>query len=137
MSAPGETKPVRLLIVEDARHVIDDLRDAFTGSRFECEVALDIRTALDILAERHMDAVVVDARLVPAGRCAVPDLIGQLKSLAPLARVVIFNGVTSSVTQRRLRRLGADGYLSKNSDLASVERSIRRRGPHADQAGRR
>lgn len=121
-----ESSRLRLLVVENARHIIDELRDAFAGGRSECEVALDIQTARAILAERRMDAIIVDARTVSAGRSRISDLIKQFKALDASMKIVIFNGGTSTLTQRRLRRLGADGYLSRKSDLKAVERSVRR-----------
>jgi len=41
-------------------------------------------------------------------------------------KVVIFNGITGKASQRRLRRMGADGYLSKRSGIEALERSARR-----------
>ena len=116
----------RLLIVEDARHVIDELRDAFAEGQLECEVVLDVQTARDILGERHMDIAVIDARIVPGGAKGIPELIGQFRALAPLVRIVVFNGVTSQLVQRRMRRLGAAGYLSQKSDIRAVIRSVRK-----------
>jgi len=116
----------RLLLVEDDRHAIDELRDMLSEKGFECEVTLGLETAQEILSERHMDAVIVNAKCGPLPTGGVRGLIGNLKNLAPSAKIVIFNGVTSKVLQRRLRRLGADGYLSERSDLRAVARSVER-----------
>ena len=116
----------RLLLVEDDRHAIDELRDMLSEKGFECEVALGLETAQEILSERRMDAVIANAKCEQLPSGGVRGLIGSLRKLAPSAKIVIFNGVTSKVLQRRLRRLGADGYLSERSDLRAVARSVER-----------
>lgn len=116
----------RLLLLEHDRHVIDELRDMLVSGGFECEVALTPETAEEILAERYMDAVVADAKVIPAPPGGVRGLIQRLKAVAPLTKVVVFNGVTSKATQRKMRRLGAEGYLGRRSDLKAVVRSVQR-----------
>ena len=116
----------RLLLVEHDRHVLDELRDMLVEHGFECEVALSVETAWDILSERHMDAVVVNAKIQPSPSGGVRGLIRTLKRLAPTARIIIFNGVTNKVIQRRLRRQGVEGHLSERSDLKAVARCVAR-----------
>jgi len=118
--------PCRLLIVENDQHLIDQLRRLFASTPFECEVARSLRTAEAILAERRIDVVAVDATLESLPRGGVPVLIQGLKARAPSMKVVIFNGITGKASQRRLRRMGADGYLSKRCGLEALERSARR-----------
>ena len=127
MAAPtGRAINRRLLLVEHDRHAIDELRDMLSESGLECEVALGLQTAEEILSERHMDAVVVNVKCEPLPSGGVWGLIRRLKKLAPATRIVIFNGVTNKLVQRRLRRLGADGFLSERSDLRAVARSVER-----------
>jgi DNA-binding NtrC family response regulator len=116
----------RLLLVEQDPHVIDELRDHFGGPMFECEVALNIETAWQVLDERRMDAIVVDVENESIEIEDIPDLIPKLKEKDEEMNVVIFNGVSDKPTQRKMRRLGADGYLSVKSDLNAVVRSVRR-----------
>ena len=116
----------RVLLIEHDRHVIDELRDTLAGDGFECEVALTVQTAEDILSERYMAGVVVNAKIDPAPAGGERGLIRRLKKLSPSTRIIIFNGVTNKIIQRRLRRLGADGYLSERSDMQAVKRSVQR-----------
>lgn len=113
----------RLLLVEASRRSIDALRDAFTELGYECEVALDLKTARNILGERQMDLAVINAK--------VPDerdekLVQELKADAPAMRLIIYNGTSNKTRQRKLRRIGADSYLSAASDLRAVIRSVQR-----------
>ena len=93
---------------------------------FECEVALNMETAWQVLDERRMDVIVVDAEDESIDIEDIPDLIPRLKEKDEEMKVVIFNGVSDKKTQRKMRRLGADGYLSEKSDLSAVVRSVRR-----------
>lgn len=53
-------------------------------------------------------------------------LIGELKAIDPDMALVIFNGTKKKALQRKLRRLGAHGYLSEASDLPAVVRTVQR-----------
>ena len=103
MAASREEVMVRrLLLVEDQRHNIDELRDAFAEEGYECEVALDFATARYILHERMMDLAVVNSDLAD-----MPDdrLIREMKSCNSAMFLVIYNGRATKARQRKLRRL--------------------------------
>ena len=125
-TSPRPRAGSRLLFVEQDPHVIDTLRDMFSRCAFECEVALSVETAEVILAERRMNVIVVDATTDPLPRGGIPSLIQRLRAADGEMKIVVFNGVGRKATQRRMRRLGADGYLSKKSDLNAVSRSVYR-----------
>ena len=114
---------MRLLIVEHNRHSIEELRDIFAAEGFECEVALSFPTARRILRERKMDVAVIDACLEDMSQ---KEVIRELKTRYPGMRLVIFNGVKNKTQQRRMRKLGADSYLSKASDFSAVARAVDR-----------
>jgi len=117
---PESGRHVRVLIVEADRRLIEDLRDMFTRNELECEVALDLATARGILAERRMDLALVDASLPDVNGV---EVIREFKENYPCMNLVLFNGVSKKTEQRRMRRLGADSYLSKTSDLKAVLRA--------------
>ena len=114
---------MRLLILEEDRHNIDELRDFFSAQGCECEVALDLETARRILSERVMEIAAVN---VQTARISEEDLIRDFRSRVPSLSLVLYNGTGKKSLQRRLRRLGADSCLSKKSDLESVVRAIAR-----------
>ena len=116
----------RLLLVEQDPHVIDELRDLFAGRLYECEVALNVETAFTILQERQMDVAVVDANEESIPESGIGELIDRFKELDPEMNIVIFNGTADKSVQRKMRRRGADGYLSEKSDIKAVARSTRR-----------
>ncbi len=118
----GMTAP-RLLIVENDRHSFDELRAAFAEEGLECEVALDLETALSILDERHMDLAVVNAQLAEGDD---EGLIESLHGKCPGLRLVLYEGTAERARRRRLRRMGADSYLTTASDLGAVVRAATR-----------
>ncbi len=66
---------VRILVVDDAPAVRSALERALQLDRYEVELARDGREALDVLAQRHVDAVVLDIgmpRLDGLEVCAAP-----------------------------------------------------------------
>ena len=125
MTSPSRRRQVfRVLLVERDQHALDELRELLDGRRFEAEVALSVETGEEILAERRMDAVIVNGAMDAFPRGGVPALIRRLKEMDGGMKVVIFNGVARKSAQRRMRRLGADGYLGKGGDLKDVQRSV-------------
>ncbi|MHC5034364.1 MAG: response regulator [Planctomycetota bacterium] len=118
-----EVARFRLLLLEEHRHSIDELRDVFTQAGCECEVALDLATARNILQERMMDLVVVNAALSEVDDEA---LIRELKAHDPDMSVIIYGATADRTEQRRLRRLGAASYLSEASDLKAVARAVQK-----------
>lgn len=114
------------MLVEQDPHIIDEWRDQFSDPMFECEVALDLETAMNVLEEREMDAMVIDAGDEAVEQDNVPELIERLKEHNDSMKIVVFNGISDKRHQRKMRRIGADGYLSEKSDLSAVIRSVRR-----------
>lgn len=124
MNVVGQSaRRYRLLIVETDRHSFDEMRQAFLGQGHECEVALDLETALNILDERRMDIAVVNTELA---ECEDEELVDRLQERARGIRIALYNGTTDRARQRRLRRRGADSYLSEDSDIPAVIRAVQR-----------
>jgi DNA-binding NtrC family response regulator len=113
----------RVLIVDADRHSFDQLRDEFVQAGCECEVALDLDTARQILSERMMDMIVFNAELPGFDDEA---MVEEMAEADPAMRIVIFNGSGDKSRQRRIRRMGASSYLSSASDQAAVVRAVMR-----------
>jgi DNA-binding response OmpR family regulator len=111
----------RLLLVEDDRHTIDELRDLFTERGYECEVALDLATARNILTERMMDMTVINASLPGVND---EELVRELRARDSAMALVFYNGSKDKTRQRKLRSMGAESYLSNASDLRAVGRAV-------------
>ncbi len=111
----------RLLLVEEDRHSIDELRDLFTEHGYECEVALDLGTARSILGVRMMDLAAVNAALPGVND---EEVIREFHERDRAMSLVIYNGTSDKARQRKLRSMGAGSYLSKAGDLKAVAKAV-------------
>ena len=113
----------RLLLLEGNRHSIDELRDVFTAGGYECEVALDLATARNVLNDRVMDVAVINASLPGIND---EEVIREFRGRNSEMSLVVYSGMKDRARQRRLRALGADSYLSTASDLKAVEKAVKK-----------
>jgi len=111
----------RLLLVEEDRHSIDELRDLFTERGYECEGALDLATARSILNDRMMDLTAVNAALPGVND---EEIIREFHERDRTMSLVVYNGTSDKARQRKLRSMGADSYLSKAGDLKAVAKAV-------------
>ncbi len=122
MTAPGISRPDRVLVVEQDRERARELRSLFSRDGYECEVALDLETAEQVTSDRRMEAVVVDLAVDGVSADDALDIFGSTGEYG----LIFFNGSTDDSVQRRCRREGADSYLSHKSDLKRVFNAARR-----------
>lgn len=124
-TAGGEARRIRVLVAEDN----DDLRRILSAS-------LDAEPDLECVGR-----VATPDQVLPLAREVVPDVvvldllleggsslhvIRELKTLLPAARVVMYSGYGSDVTERESRRRGACAFVVKSGDLQPLLDTIRR-----------
>ena len=107
----------RVLIIEANRRTVDELQERFEHHGIEAEVALSVSVGLDILAERQMDAAVVDAELEEKDRW---PLLKEMRQRAPNVPVVLINGWKSKGISKLARRAGAARFLASPVDVEKV-----------------
>ena len=107
----------RVLIIEADRRTVDELQERFERHGIEAEVALNAEVGLDILAERRMDAAIVDAELEERNKW---PLLKQLRQKAPEVPVVMINGWKSKGISKLARRAGAARFLVSRFDAEKV-----------------
>ena len=106
----------RLLLVDD------DLAFTRTAARvlerrgFEPLVANDISAAL-LLADASLPYAVIDLMI---GNESGLTLVPKLRALNPAMRILVLTGYASITTAVEAIKLGADNYLSKPADAASI-----------------
>lgn len=124
--------PARVLVVEDdpeMRDVYKRFFDAWTDEGFVAEIVADGEKALEVMARRPVDLLVVDWRLpgLPG-----PSLVSALRA-HPRTRsvgVLMVSGRTRLEDELAALEAGSDDYLSKPVDerrLLARLRSLRRR----------
>lgn len=119
------TETIRILLVEDSTGdswLIQQLLAEVSDPAIQLEVAEQLSTALDRLAEEHFQAVLLDLSL--------PDSQGletflQVHTHAPEAAVVILTGLADEALGRIAVREGAQDYLLKGQvDSARLARAL-------------
>ncbi|HVM53685.1 MAG TPA: response regulator transcription factor [Acidimicrobiales bacterium] len=115
---------LRILCVDDQRAFVEALSIALNAERGLAVVATapDIDTALQIVASEPVDVVVMDVDLP-----RVDGIEGtrQIKRLRPDVRVVVLTAFASLDGTARAIAAGADAYLSKDTPMDEVARTVR------------
>jgi two-component system, NarL family, response regulator DevR len=116
---------ITILIVDDSGLVREGLR-AVIEAEDDLEVVGSAGTAHEALAmAAHVDpdVVVLDVRLPDRGGI---EICGDIRKVAPAARVLLCSGVADGSTLIEAARAGADGFISKEATNAEIVDAIRR-----------
>ena len=136
MTVPGlPTMTERILIVDDAPSLLDNLREALQESGYEVMTATDGLSALQIMSAQHIDLVLADI--------AMPHLNGyqlyeRVRQNPQWVRIpfIFLTARTLDSDIRYGKELGADDYLVKPiqmEDLLAVVRGKLRRARQLEQ----
>lgn len=104
---------MKCLIIDDDPDFADLLVHRLQGA--DVTIANTRREALDILARRTPDVIILDLRLPDSDPAATMDWIGELKRSAPRAAIVVMTGDERESTRTEALLHGADRYLEKNA----------------------
>lgn len=107
---------MKILIVEDERHLADGLRFNLEAEGFVVEIAADGRQALEILAPENepFDVIVLDVMLPEIGGFEVAQTLRQNENFTPILMLTA-RGRPEDVLQGFAS--GADDYLPKPFEL--------------------
>lgn len=112
----------RILIIEDERQTVDELRDNLELYGYETEVALTVPVGFSIVEQRKMDLAVVGEEVHEVSGL---DILKKLKELDAEIRVVMITSQRSKRYQASLLKSGAHGVLTqpleKESSLKLIE----------------
>lgn len=126
----GESRPARILIVDDDRDILDSLRDIIElETTSEVEVAADIFSARQIADDLNPDLVLLDVQL---GNTIGLSLIPPFKARNPNVVCIVMTAYRDAEYAVTAVRSGADDYLFKPLDpenlLASIDRHLVKQG---------
>jgi DNA-binding NtrC family response regulator len=112
---------VRVLVVEDERHVAAVLHDALIDFGYEVRLASDGASALAIAPTYRPDVVLLDL--------AMPEIPGdvvlaRLKAADPELPVIVVTGNTDTERARATLASGAFDYVAKPFDLDNLARVL-------------
>lgn len=106
---------MKILIVEDEQHLAEGLRFNFEAEGFAAELATDGQAALDMLAERKFDAVVLDVMLP---RRDGFEVAAEMRERGDHTPVLMLTALGRPEDVLKGFEAGADDYLAKPFDLA-------------------
>ncbi len=102
--------PASILVVDDERNILLTLSQALQLEGYHVELASDAKVALDVLAARPVDAVLMDVKM--------PDMdgltaLGRMRTLNPELPVIMMSGHGTIDTAVKATQLGARDFLEK------------------------
>lgn len=112
----------RILIIEDARQTVDDLRDYFELEGYETEVALDSQVAISIVAERKMSLAFLGMEVneVPA-----VEIIKELRGIDPALPIIIIYENKPKRAEAALTKAGIRDFMAKPLDKDIVIKKVK------------
>jgi two-component system response regulator MprA len=109
--------PARILVVEDDYLIREVLNTALSDEGYTVDVAEDGMSAVDYLAERRPDLVVLDLALPRVDGLRVCEIVREQPSTSDVPVLVVSAMASASVVQAAYRA-GANAYLDKPFDLS-------------------
>ena len=103
----------RILVAEDDRGTQRLMQDTLADAGYEPILAADGQLALELLACRHVDLMVVDVMLPRLDGFA---LLSRLRRSGSQMPVLILTAKEAQADKRQGLRLGADDYMTKPAD---------------------
>ena len=111
-----------ILIVDDNPHICEDLRDIVTGAGYEADVAHDGIEALDKLASRNYDLLLLDL-ILP--RLSGMEVLDRSMALHPELPVIVFSAAGTISDAVEATKKGAFDFLEKPIGLEEILITIR------------
>ena len=101
----------RVLIIEDDKRTVEEIHCVLENNGYETEVALTPQVGLAILAERRMDAAVLDAQLEETD--SGWTLLKQIRETNPALPIVLINAPKQKGLSEIARRAGASRFMAQ------------------------
>lgn len=121
---------MKLLIVEDEPHLLNILRKGLTEFNHEVSVALDGKTALEMIANYSFDAIVLDIMLPDVNGIEICRRVRASKNFVPILLLTALGTSENIVTGLNA---GADDYLTKPFKFGELEARIQALHRRANQ----
>ncbi|HLY70964.1 MAG TPA: response regulator transcription factor [Puia sp.] len=116
-------KKLSFMIVDDHEVIRWSLHQFLSGHENYEVIAQtgDSTQALTLATEKRPDFIFLDINLKPANGF---EVLQQVRKLSPLSKVIGFSMHTEIAYAKKMIRLGARGYLTKNSPMPELREAI-------------
>lgn len=105
---------MKILIVEDEKHIAEGLRFNLEAEGFDAQIAADGRIALEILAENEFDVIVLDVMLPEIDGFEVAKILREKENFTPILMLTARSRPEDVLLGFEA---GADDYLPKPFEL--------------------
>jgi len=124
---------MKILVVDDAPDLLDQLRRVLTRHKYDVDTAVDGEAALDMLFDNSYDLVLLDIMLPKIDGLTVLKELRRAKIQAPVLMLSARGAVEDKI---KGLDYGADDYLAKPFAMAElmarIRSLLRRRGERGD-----
>ncbi len=117
------TKKTTVLYVDDEDILRNLVADQLASEGFAVETADDGDTALEILGRKSFDVLLLDIRMP---RVSGIEVLKQLKAKKHTMRIVVLTAVDDLAVAIEAVKNGANDYLTKPYELATLVAAIQR-----------
>jgi DNA-binding NtrC family response regulator len=118
-----ESKPIRLLLVDDDAPLREDMRDYFQRSGYETSDCGSAQEALELTDRQQFDVLILD--MVLPGMSGL-ELLDRLKSRGLDSEIVMLTGEGTIETAVEAMKKGAREFLTKPIRLKELERLVQK-----------
>ncbi|WP_426485557.1 response regulator transcription factor [Flavobacterium sp. 2] len=112
---------MKLLIVEDEPNLLSILRKGFAENNNEVSVALDGKTAMEMIHNYHFDVVVLDVMLPDINGIEICRRLRAIKNFVPILLLTALGTSENIVTGLNA---GADDYLVKPFKFGELDARV-------------
>jgi len=113
---------MKVLIVEDNTELARNVNDYLRHEGYICELAVDLRQAIDKISSFQYDCIVLDL-ILPDGNGF--DIVNYLKSLRNKTCILVVSAKNSLEDKVKGLELGADDYLTKPFHLPELNARLK------------
>lgn len=122
MSSPVVEQQPKILIIDDEMGPRESLRMLLKPS-YQVHTAENVESGLQLLQEKHPDAVISDIRM--PGTSGIEGL-RKIREIDPHVAVIMLTGFGALETAQEALRLGANDYINKPFDAVQMREVIGR-----------
>lgn len=112
---------MKLLIVEDDIAFAQTLERRLAKHGFECHATHQADTVLHLCHQLKPSHILLDMKLASVNSLT---LIPTIRAALPYVKMVLLTGYASIATAVEAMRLGADDYLAKPADTATIVKAL-------------
>ena len=117
-----EMHKINVLLVDDEKDFVTTLSERIQMRNFDSTFALSGSAALNLIAEKAFDVIILDLKMPGLGGM---EVLRRLKKTYPEIQVIILTGHGSENDEDEARRLGAFDYLKKPIDIEALVKQIK------------